>query len=1329
MATAYLGRGLQGVADVGNATAISAQYLASTINAIRTGGYAAAGSGAGVYASDSLATSTLAVAHPRFCKQSLDGRYWRLLPEPWIMVTQAGATANPGVDDYPAIQAALDYAMSLGGATVYFPAGTYRVDTTPSITDAKGINLRGEGPDRSIISAGAFPAFKTTGWWRSLVEGMGFWCNANTTGGAFQLDGHVGGQGQQGVTFQNCQFFGNYNSKYVFTNQLIAGGSGQGSENVWIGCAFLGCSNAANTALFYNGGSNALQNTLITCNFQAFATGILIYAGNVDILHCGFQAAWPGYDQIANDGWDVDASSSSQGDSITMTGCRTESTRIFRGGGSPAQITGFGYVPGGIGGWGAGATWPLNLLVGGFTAAGNRKCYRVTTAGTTGGSQPTWPESGTVTDGSVVWTQLDYNVFHGVQGTIARGAIGMGRILTAPGLSSVELRDIQFQREDAVVSGYYDTGPGALISNCNFVNSLTGLWQPLKINLLDQFGSNPAAGTDQTMVKNFGQRAAVWTTHDTTTGAPGYDIEIAPDSSSGTDKAKNYFGLRGGWGFAQITFAEAVAIARNGVAYYVTDGTPGSSPLTGSGTGCLAVRQNGAWRSLAVGASGGLSDGDYGDVTVSGSGTAMAIDAGAVTLAKQANVATGSVFYRKTAGAGAPEVQSLATLKTDLGLSGTNTGDQTSVSGNAGTATALATSRNFSISGGGITTATVGFDGTAAVVLSASVDAGHITLARMADVATGTVFYRKTTGTGAPEVQTLATLKTDLGLSGTNTGDQPSIVGITGTKAQFDTACTDGNFLYSGDVSQYTDEAAQDAVGAMAGASLVYVDATPLLARAALTGAITAAQDSNATSLGSFTTAQLNAALSDNDVATGGGTATGTNTGDQASVSGNAGTATALQTSRNFSISGGGITAVTVGFTGTANVVLSASVDAGHITLVRMANLAANSFIGNNTGIAATPLALTGSQATALLDTFTFSAKGLAPASGGGTTNFLRADGTWAAPAGGGGGGLGDVVGPASATDNAIARFDLATGKLIQDSLVTIDDSGNITTSGSVKLGSIATPAAPSGGISLYSGSVAGRHLPRWIAPVGIDTALQAALHGNSVFMFGPSSGATTPTPIGGTLTSTGTISAAQTIASANPWQATQRKRFQSAATAAAAGGLRTAYVQWFRGSAAGFGGFFFRAQFGQNLNLNGAQCFVGLCASSAALGTGAGAVAALLNMIGMGFDTTDVNTGNWQLFRNDGTGTATKVDLGSGAARNTTHGYDLVIFCPPGAATTIFVKITNIHTGTVVLDTSYTTDIPAVDTGMAFRAECNNGAVASAQSIEVAKVYIESDY
>ena len=49
----------------------------------------------------------------------------------------------------------------------------------------------------------------------------------------------------------------------------------------------------------------------------------------------------------------------------------------------------------------------------------------------------------------------------------------------------------------------------------------------------------------------------------------------------------------------------------------------------------------------------------------------------------------------------------------------------------------------------------------------------------------------------------------------------------------------------------------------------------------------------------------------------------------------------------------------------------------------------------------------------------------------------------------GGGGGSGDVVGPGSATDNAIVRFDSTTGKLVQNSAVTIDDSGNVALAGS----------------------------------------------------------------------------------------------------------------------------------------------------------------------------------------------------------------------------------------------------------------------------------------
>lgn len=126
----------------------------------------------------------------------------------------------------------------------------------------------------------------------------------------------------------------------------------------------------------------------------------------------------------------------------------------------------------------------------------------------------------------------------------------------------------------------------------------------------------------------------------------------------------------------------------------------------------------------------------------------------------------------------------------------------------------------------------------------------------------------------------------------------------------------------------------------------------------------------------------------------------------------------------------------------------TATVGTNKITNVKAAQVPAHTIKGNNTGSTANVLDLTDTQVTAELDTFfgdsgSGGLKGLVPAPAAGDAaagKFLKANGSWVAPT-----GTGDVTGPSSASDNAIARFDSTTGKLIQNSTVLVSDLGNIT--------------------------------------------------------------------------------------------------------------------------------------------------------------------------------------------------------------------------------------------------------------------------------------------
>jgi len=81
---------------------------------------------------------------------------------------------------------------------------------------------------------------------------------------------------------------------------------------------------------------------------------------------------------------------------------------------------------------------------------------------------------------------------------------------------------------------------------------------------------------------------------------------------------------------------------------------------------------------------------------------------------------------------------------------------------------------------------------------------------------------------------------------------------------------------------------------------------------------------------------------------------------------------------------------------------LATTISTAAVTNAKLAAVATATFKGRIATGTGVPQDLTGTQATTLLNLFTSTLQGLVPGSGGDPLNFLRADGTWAAPTGSG---------------------------------------------------------------------------------------------------------------------------------------------------------------------------------------------------------------------------------------------------------------------------------------------------------------------------------------
>lgn len=244
-------------------------------------------------------------------------------------------------------------------------------------------------------------------------------------------------------------------------------------------------------------------------------------------------------------------------------------------------------------------------------------------------------------------------------------------------------------------------------------------------------------------------------------------------------------------------------------------------------------------------------------------------------------------------------------------------------------------------------------------------------------------------------------------------------------------------------------------------------------------------------------------------------------------------------------------------------------------------------------------------------------------------------------------------------------------------------------------VGATAIGSAPTDTLKIFARKVAGRMTPKYIGPSGIDQVFQDKISENSQLLYLPNNTTTMSLNYGGAWVSGGTISH-PTVSTTAPAIYSQMKRTRFANVVTTTNqvlGVNQAAVhkRFWRGNAAGLGGFNFHARFAIGLwPAATVRLFVGLNGQATAW-----VASDTLAGDGCGFwhDTTEAASVLTFVTRDNSTTTKSSAIT---LAANLQAGqvFDAYIWSPPNGSA-IYYRLVELNTGTLLVDSSTTTTIP----------------------------------